>query len=45
MRVPLDVYRRLGSARYRLTADAAGPAGSSATRSVHFQVVHRTTGR
>ena len=38
-RVPLAIYRRLRSARYRLTVDAAGPAGRSLTRSVRFQVV------
>jgi hypothetical protein len=40
-RVPLQIYRKLGNARYRLTADAAGPAGTSPTRSVRFQVVHK----
>ena len=41
-RVPLATYRKLGSARYRLTADAAGGAGKSPTRSVRFQVVRKT---
>jgi hypothetical protein len=40
-RVPLAIYRRLRNARYRLTADAAGPAGTSPTRTVRFQVVHK----
>ncbi|MEA2381576.1 MAG: large repetitive protein [Solirubrobacteraceae bacterium] len=40
-RVPLAIYRKLRNARYRLAADAAGPAGTSATRSVRFQVVHK----
>jgi hypothetical protein len=40
-RVPLAIYRRLRDARYRLTADAAGPAGTAPTRSVRFQVVHK----
>jgi Concanavalin A-like lectin/glucanases superfamily len=40
-RVPLAIYRRLRSARYRLTVDAAGPAGRSPTRGVRFQVVRR----
>jgi hypothetical protein len=41
-RVPVAIYRRLASARYLLTAAAAGPAGTSPTRSVRFQVVHKT---
>jgi hypothetical protein len=40
-RVPLQIYRTLGNARYRLTADAAGPAGTLQTRGVRFQVVHK----
>jgi hypothetical protein len=40
-RVPLAVYRKLGTARYRLTANAAGPAGASPLRSVPFQVVRK----
>ncbi|HET7457404.1 MAG TPA: LamG domain-containing protein [Gemmatimonadaceae bacterium] len=40
-RVPLAVYRKLGDARYRLTADAAGAAGRSLTRTVRFQVVRK----
>jgi large repetitive protein len=40
-RVPLAIYRRLGDARYRLTANAAGPAGQSPVRSVRFQVVRK----
>jgi hypothetical protein len=40
-RVPVAIYRKLRDARYRLTADAAGPAGTSPTRSVRFQVVHK----
>ena len=41
VRVPLQTYRKLANARYRLTADAAGPAGASPTRTVRFQVVHK----
>jgi hypothetical protein len=41
VRVPLAVYRRLGDARYRLTATAAGPAGASPLRTVRFQVVRK----
>jgi hypothetical protein len=41
-RVPLAVYRKLGTARYRLTANAAGPAGASPVRTVRFQVVRKT---
>jgi hypothetical protein len=40
-RVPIAIYRRLGDARYRLTANAAGPAGQSPVRSVRFQVVRK----
>jgi len=40
-RVPLGIYRKLGDARYRLTANAAGPAGQSPVRSVRFQVVRK----
>jgi large repetitive protein len=40
-RVPLAVYRKLANARYRLSAGAAGPAGTSPGRSVRFQVVHK----
>ena len=40
-RVPLAVYRKLGNARYRLTATAAGPAGASPLRTVRFQVVRK----
>jgi large repetitive protein len=40
-RVPLAIYRRLGDARYRLTANAAGAAGESPMRNVRFQVVRR----
>jgi large repetitive protein len=40
-RVPLAVYRKLGNARYRLTANAAGPAGASPVRTVRFQVVRK----
>jgi hypothetical protein len=40
-RVPLAIYRKLGDARYRLTANAAGPAGQSPVRSVRFQVVRK----
>jgi large repetitive protein len=42
VRVPLQTYRKLANARYRLTADAAGAAGASPTRTVRFQVVHKT---
>jgi hypothetical protein len=41
VRVPLAVYRKLGDARYRLTATAAGPAGASPLRTVRFQVVRK----
>jgi len=41
VRVPLPTYRKLADARYRLTADAAGPAGASPTRTVRFQVVRK----
>jgi hypothetical protein len=41
VRVPLAVYRKLGTARYRLTATAAGPAGASPLRTVRFQVVRK----
>jgi len=44
-RLPLAVYRKLGAARYRLTADAAGPAGRSVTKTVRFQVVRDRAGR
>jgi hypothetical protein len=44
-RLPLAVYRKLGAARYRLTADAAGPAGRSVTKMVRFQVVRKRAGR
>jgi len=40
-RVPLAVYRKLGDARYRLTANAAGPAGASPVRTVRFQAVRK----
>jgi hypothetical protein len=40
-RVPLEIYRRLGDARYRLTAGASGAAGTSPARAVRFQVVRR----
>jgi hypothetical protein len=41
VRVPLQTYRKLANARYRLTADASGPAGASPTRTLRFQVVHK----
>jgi|tagenome__1003787_1003787.scaffolds.fasta_scaffold20939752_2 hypothetical protein len=41
-RVPVAVYRKLGNARYTLTANAAGPAGASPVRSVRFQAVRKT---
>jgi hypothetical protein len=41
VRVPLAVYRKLGNARYRLTANAAGTAGTSPVRTVRFQVVRK----
>jgi hypothetical protein len=41
-RLPIELYRGLTSARYRLTAVAAGPAGASAVRTVRFHVVRRT---
>jgi hypothetical protein len=44
-RLPIAVYRKLGAARYRLSADAAGPAGRSVTRAVRFQVVCKRAGR
>ncbi|HEX2105587.1 MAG TPA: LamG domain-containing protein [Solirubrobacteraceae bacterium] len=44
-RLPLAVYRRLGAARYRLTADAAGAAGRSVSRALRFQVVRKRAGR
>jgi Concanavalin A-like lectin/glucanases superfamily len=40
-RVPLAIYRKLGDARYRLTANAAGAAGQSPVRKVRFQVVRK----
>ena len=40
-RVPLEIYRSLGDARYRLTAGASGTAGASPARAVRFQVVRR----
>jgi hypothetical protein len=40
-RVPVEIYRKLGDARYHLTANAAGAAGQSPVRSVRFQVVRR----
>jgi hypothetical protein len=44
-RLPLAAYRELGVARYRLTADAAGPAGTSVSRPLRFQVVRKRAGR
>jgi hypothetical protein len=44
-RLPIAVYRKLGAARYRLTADAAGPAGRSVSRTLRFQVVRKRAGR
>jgi hypothetical protein len=44
-RLPIAVYRKLGAARYRLSADAAGPAGRSVTKAVRFQVVRKRAGR
>lgn len=44
-RLPLAVYRKLAAARYRLTADAAGPAGRSVSKAVRFQVVRKRLGR
>ena len=40
-RVPLAVYRTLRAGRYRLTAEAAGPAGRSAAQAVRFHVVRK----
>jgi hypothetical protein len=44
-RVPLAVYRKLGAARYRLTATASGAAGASVAKAVRFQVVRKRAGR
>jgi hypothetical protein len=44
-RLPIAVYRKLGPARYRITADAAGPAGRSVSKTVRFQVVRKRPGR
>jgi hypothetical protein len=41
-RLPIALYRGLMSARYRLTAVAAGQAGASPARDVRFHVVRRT---
>lgn len=44
-RLPIAVYRKLGAARYRLTANASGVAGASVAKAVRFQVVRKRAGR